>query len=136
MRTYQDDGDKPEVVRVACTYRGRTAPLLGAEHRPIPRSKLGLIKTARLRMQTTFDGMNHVIQRLPEIMAEFQMLLRTPTGLRDRLNDRDELDTFGQWRAGPGERMHQAVGEESHYDNQRMAFTTKKPYQCVNCLQE
>ncbi|KAF8852565.1 hypothetical protein BDZ45DRAFT_678257, partial [Acephala macrosclerotiorum] len=60
-------------------------------------------------------------------MAE-PMLLRTPTGLSDRLNDDDELEMFGQWRGGPGEQVHKAVGADSHYDKQRMAFTTKKPY--------
>ncbi|KUJ13892.1 uncharacterized protein LY89DRAFT_149357 [Mollisia scopiformis] len=55
-------------------------------------------------------------------------LLRTPTGLSDHLSDDKELKSFEQWRQGPGEQIHKALGAESHYDKQRMAFTVKKPY--------
>ncbi len=65
-------------------------------------------------------------------MENTTTLLRTPTGLSDRLNDDDELDAFNEWRHGPGGQMHKAVGAESHWDKQRMVFTTRKPYQLVN----
>ncbi|KAE8442708.1 hypothetical protein EG329_002899 [Mollisiaceae sp. DMI_Dod_QoI] len=55
-------------------------------------------------------------------------LLRTPTGLSDRLNDDDELETFSQWQHGPGEQVHIAVAAESHWNKQRMTFTPRKKY--------
>lgn len=56
-----------------------------------------------------------------------------PRGMRDRLNDDRELETFEEWRQSSGAAIHPSLGDKTYYDKQRVKFTVEKPpYQYVS----